>query len=648
VNPLFSRVFSLLAVIIVTKYEEIPPGLLGSRVTIVTMYVRQTTRRYKDKTYTNYLLVESIHTPKGPRQKVICSLGDLSPRPAEEWLRLARKVEDALVGQAHLFSSPDPEVEQIVRQIRTRQPSTPRPSAGPLPEPGPADLIAVHTDSIAVTQPRSAGPVHIGFQFWKRLGLDAILQRHGFATRAIQLTCAMTLNRLIHPDSEHAMPRWIRSTAVSDILGVDLTTLADDPLYRNLDRLHPNRAAIESDLVERERHLFQLDPTIYLYDLTSTYFEGQALQNPKAKRGYSRDHRPDCPQVVIGLVIGREGFPIAHEIFAGNTQDRKTLGRMLDLLKERVGLPEGATVVVDRGLAYAENLKDLRDRKLHYVVAGRQPERDQWLDEFEDEKGFEVVPREPSPRNRFQEKSQVRVKAITRGKEKIVLCTSAGRTAKDRAIREKQEGRFLADLERLQRRIDGGRLKRAVAIGEAIGRLKERYPRVSRYHTIRYDVSSGKLSHESNAEKKAKAQQLDGGYLLRTDRTDLTAQEAWLMYLTLTRAESAFRSIKTPLAERPIFHHLEHRVETHIFLCILAYHLLVAIETTLLNQGVHTSWATVRETVASHIVATMVLPTDGGKVLSIRKGTTPEPDQLELYRLLNIPAEVMQPIKMWS
>jgi hypothetical protein len=140
---------------------------------------------------------------------------------------------------------------------------------------------------------------------------------------------------------------------------------------------------------------------------------------------------------------------------------------------------------------------------------------------------------------------------------------------------------------------------------------------------------------------------LAGGYLLRTDRTELTAQEAWLLYMTLTRAENAFRAIKTPLAERPIFHHLEHRVETHIFLCILAYHLLVAIETTLLNKGVHTSWATVRETLANHNVATMVLPTDGGKVLCIRKGTTPEPDQLELDRLLKISAEPMHPIKTW-
>src|SRR5262249_32609149 len=153
------------------------------------------------------------------------------------------------------------------------------------------------------------------------------------------------------------------------------------------DRLHPNRAAIESALVERERRLFQLDPTVYLYDLTRTYFEVQAAHNPKAKRGHSRDHRPDCQQVVVGLGIGGAALTIAHEVFAGNPEDRKTLGRMLDLLKERVGLAEKSTVVVDRGLAYPETLQEVRDRKLHYVVAARQPERDQWLEDFEKEEG---------------------------------------------------------------------------------------------------------------------------------------------------------------------------------------------------------------------------------------------------------------------
>ena len=426
------------------------------------MYVRKTTRRYKDKIYTNYLVGRVRPYPQGSAAEGRSAPWVTSLRvPPGNGSALARKVEDALVGQLDLFSSGDPEVDQIVHQVRERQTRLSLQPDQTSADPDLAtDLVTVHASRVTATDHRSAGPVHVGFQFWKRLGLDAILRQLGFSPKAIQLTCAMTLNRLIHPDTEHAMPNWIRSTALGDILGVDFRTLVDDPLYRNLDRLHPNRAAIESALVERERDLFQLDATVYLYDLTSTYFEGQAKRNPKAKRGYSRDKRPDCKQVVVGLVIGREGFPIAHEVFDGNAQDRKTLGRMLDLLKARVGLPEGSTVVVDRGMAYLENLTEIRRRKLHYVIAARQPERDQWLDQFEEPEGFELVPRQPSPLNPCQTKSIVRVKSIEHDGELIVLCTSEQRVEKDRAIRQKQEGRFLADLQRLQRRIEDGRLKR--------------------------------------------------------------------------------------------------------------------------------------------------------------------------------------------
>ncbi len=613
------------------------------------MFIRKTRRKYKEKTYTNYLLVESVHTPKGPRQKVICSLGDLSPRPARQWLQLAHKIEDALVGQANLFEAPDAEVEQIVRQVRQRPTKKPRKRSSKRRDAAAdEDLIAVHADQVRMERPREAGPVHVGYQFWKRLGMEEILRGLDFNSRAIQLTCAMTLNRLIHPSSEHAMPDWIRRTALGDILGVDFSPLVEDPLYRNLDRLHPNRVAVERALVERERNLFNLDQTIFLYDLTSTYFEGKALRNPKAQRGYSRDKRPDCKQVVVGLVINRDGFPIAHEIFAGNVQDRQTLGTMLDLLAQRVGFVEGQTVVVDRGMAYPENLQEIKDRQLHYIVATRQPERDAWLDDFQDQEGFEEIIRVPSPLNPFQKKSKVQVKRKQSNGETFVLCTSSERTEKDRAIREKQEQRFLADLAKLQKRISRGRLVREVAIGEAIGRLKERYPRVARYHTLRFDTENRTLRHEPEEAMKEKAEMLDGAYLLRTDRDNLEAKEAWLLYMTLTRAENAFRAMKSPLAERPIFHHLEHRVETHIFLCVLAYHLLVAIETTLLEQGCHTSWATVRQTLATHQVATIVLPTDGGKILQIRKATAPEPEHVELYRLLEVPTEIMRPQRTWT
>jgi len=263
--------------------------------------------------------------------------------------------------------------------------------------------------------------------------------------------------------------------------------------------------ALPSRLVERERTLFNLDRTIYLYDLTSTYFEGRAAANPKAQRGYSRDHRPDCNQVVIGLVVNRDGFPIAHEIFAGNTQDRTTLATMLDRLKERVGLPEGSTIVVDRGMAYDENIAEIKARKLHYLVASRQPERTRWLADFANPTGFTEIMRQPSPCNPAQQKTRVEVKIRRDVEATYVLCRSEQRSQKDRAIRTKQEDRLLADLEKLGQRVSAGQLKRAEKIGEAIGRLKERYPRVARYYELAVDpetaVSSAPPSRKTNAPR---------------------------------------------------------------------------------------------------------------------------------------------------
>jgi len=612
------------------------------------VFIRKSTRRYKDKTFLNYLLVESVRTDKGPRQKTICSLGNLKPRSRGEWLKLAHRVENALVGQHSLVEAEDDEVNAIVGKVKARRArQRPQGQAEAGGREGDDELIMVHVERVSTERHRVAGPVHVAHQFWQRLELDETLAAIGLDERTRTLTCSMTLNRLIAPKSELAMPDWIRRTALADILGVDFEQLSEASLYRNLDRLHPNRAAIESRLVERERTLFNLDRTIFLYDLTSTYFEGQALRNPKAKRGYSRDKRPDCKQVVIGLVVNRDGFPLAHEILAGNVQDRNTLAAMLDILDKRVGICKGDTVVVDRGMAFDNNLEQIQSRHLHYIVASRQSERDQWLADFEDEEGFEEVVREPSPLNPCQNKSKVVVKLKRHAGQTHVLCVSSGRVDKDRAIRDKHEQRFLADLEKLKTRVDKGRLVKANKVGEAIGRLKERYPRVARYYQMAYDERQRGFTYDLDHDKRAKAEKLDGSYLLKSDREDLSADEAWRIYMLLTRAEDAFRDMKSPLAERPIFHHLQHRVETHIFLCVLAYHLLVAIEKTMLDSGVHTSWATIRETLATHQVCTIVLPAQDGSVLRIRKTSTPEPQHTEIYDLLAVPKQVIRPTKTW-
>jgi len=607
------------------------------------MYIRKSTRSYKGRTYTNYVLVESVQTPKGPRQKSVCSLGDLSPRPREEWLSLTRKIEDALLGQERLVDHGDAEVAAIVDQVRERRENTlpPRPSAS-------AELITVDPSRVTTEQHREAGPIHVGYQFWQRLSLDRILYDCGLPETVRQLACAMVLNRLIAPASEHAMPDWMRRTALVDILDVDFEGVDDNRLYRVLDKLYPHRATIEAALVQRERSLFNLDTTVYLYDITSTYFEGQCPRNDKAKLGHSRDKRPDCKQVVVGLVVNRDGFPITHEVFAGNTRDHTTLATMLDRLAERAGLKEGATVVVDRGMAYDENIAEFKKRKLHYVVASRQPERDRWLADFEDTEGFSPVLRQPSPLNPAQKKSSIEVKTQTADQQTYVLCRSEQRIAKDRAIRAKQEARLRADIDKLAKRIADGRLVKAAKINQAIGRLKERYPRVARYYRLSYDEPNRTLSAEFDADKHLHAERLDGCYLLKTSREDLSGDELWRIYILLTRAENAFRDMKSPLAERPIWHHLEQRTDTHIFLCVLAYHLLISIEKTLLDNGVHTSWATVRDILKTHQICTVVLPTDDGSCLRIRKAATPDPDVQQLYRHLDISPDIIKPRHTWA
>lgn len=604
------------------------------------MYIRRTRKKYKGKSYFNYVLVESQSTPKGPRQKTVCSLGSLEPAPREQWLALAQRIEAALSDQLPLAPEEDTRVRAVAEQVRTRQARVPR--SQPLDG---QRLIAIDPAQVAVEEAREAGPVYVGHQIWRELGLPQILARAGLAERACALTEAMVLNRLIAPRSEHAMPDWIRRCALEELLQSDFSTLSEASLYRNLDQLHPRREPIETALAERERTLFNLDDTLLLYDLTSTYFEGLAERNPQAQRGYSRDQRPDCKQVVVGLVLNGDGFPKAHEIFAGNRHDSTTLDEMLSALERRTGNRSGCTVVVDRGMADAANLQRIKTRGHHYLVAARQPERDRWLAEFEEAEGFEQVLRLPSPRNPAQVKSQVMVKRAALRDQVYALCLSEDRQDKDRAIRDKQESRLLKDLERLATRVGKGQLKQRDLINQAIGRLRERYPRVARYYRIEYEQA--RLVWQEDSTRKARAEQLDGAYLLKTDRQDLNAEEIWRIYNLLTRVETAFRTLKSPLVERPIFHQLEHRTQTHIFLCVLAYHLLVCIEKRFLDRGIHTSWWTLRQQLTTHQLVTVVLPASNGAVLKIRQATNPEPIHREIYSTLGISSEVIKPIRTW-
>lgn len=598
------------------------------------VFLKRTRKTVAGKTYINHLLVESLATPKGPRHRTICSLGALEPAPRQHWLALAHRLQAALSGQPPLL--PDAQLDALRPRLQVKPPS------GASPE-----LVRVVAEQIEIQEAREAGAVYVAHQMWRRLKLDGILRQAGLDERTRRLTEVMTINRLVAPCSEHAMPGWVRRTALADVLRTDFTRLNDDALYRNLDRLHPQRALIEGQLAAREGELFQLPESIYLYDLTSTYFEGRCLRNPKAQRGCSRDGRPDCKQVVIGLVLDGDGFPKAHEVFAGNRHDSTTVEEMLAALEQRVGQKPGATVTVDRGMAGEGNLAQIRGRGYHYLVAARAEERWEHESEFAEEAGWEEVVRQPSPTNPFQEKTRVWIKPSLAGEEVRLLCVSEQRQGKDRAIRELQDQRLRADLEKLARRI-ARRKKKPLSeaqVHQAIGRLRERYSRVGRYYQILYEAERRALRWQEDTEKKRRAERLDGSYVLKTDRRDLNPEQIWRTYILLTRVESAFRAMKSPLMERPIFHQLVHRVETHIFLCVLAYHLLVSVEKTFLDQGIHTSWASLREQLASHQVVTVLLPTSDGEVIRIRKATTPELEHRRIYEVLRIPETIVEPVR---
>jgi len=603
------------------------------------VFIKRTIKKLKGRTYSNYLLVESVATPKGPRHRVVCSLGALAPAPKKQWLALAHHLQQSLSGQQSLLPHGTREQELSAEVL-----AAPTSSRKPLTR-----LLEIDTDGIEVQEARAAGAVYVGHQIWERLGLEAILKEAGLSKKTRLLTELMTLNRLVTPTSELAMSDWVRRSGLADILRKDFKALNEDRFYRNMDRLYPKRAQIETALGRREKTLFSLNQNILFYDLTSTYFEGLCMANPKAKRGFSRDSRPDCKQVVIGLVLDGDGFPKAHEVFAGNRCDTTTVEEMLKVIEQRMGENVQATVVVDRGMSSTENLAAIRARGHHWLVAGAQSERAAYLEEFEDEEGWQEIVREASPRNPGQKKLRVLVKAAAglQGAQTLALCWSEGRTLKDRAIREKQEARFLSDLEKLQRRVTSGRLRQEAKIHEAIGRLKERYPRVARYYQIDYAADGRLLSWSEERALKDKALTLDGSYLLKTSRSDMGVEEIWRTYILLTRVESAFRNMKSPLCERPIFHHLERRVETHIFLCVLAYHLLVCIERAFLDRGIHTSWATLREQLSTHQIVTVRLPASDGRVLMIRRDSRPEEVHEHIYRTLRIAERILPPIKQW-
>jgi len=442
------------------------------------MYIVPSRKKSGDKTYTYYNLVEGVRTSKGPRHRVILSLCELEHIDQESIKLLSRLIDQRLGGQIRLL--PPEADEQLLRQEAERIAQMVVQKNAVDREH--AEVVNVKLDRIEASEALLLGSVYLGEQMWKRLGLHLIMSECGFSARQCSLALVEVVARLVNPGSELATSSWIARTALSDLLGEKLDYVNKDSLYRISDQLWAKREPIERALAKSEAKLFDLEQTIVLYDLTSTYFEGPAMGNPKASMGYSRDNRGDCKQLVVGMVLDEAGFPKASETWKGNTHDSRTLEAMLEQLESRCGKSVGATVVMDRGIASADNVARLLEGGYHYIVAVAGNTRHRWVDEIKTGSFERLDGNHP----------QIEVCRKEREGESYLLVRSAKRVAKDKAIRERFSLRIESELTTLAASVAARKVK-AQKARERIGRIRQRNQRASRYFVTELSENDGEL-----------------------------------------------------------------------------------------------------------------------------------------------------------
>ena len=524
------------------------------------MYLRRNRRRKNGEVHEYWTLVESVRTPRGPRQRIVATLGKLPGLDEDEragWEEVARLLDgrprDA--EQADLFRS----------------------------TPEPPQWAQVNLASVGVERIRQFGQVYLALALWRRLGLHQFFEEHIRAGREqidwATIACILSIGRLCSQSSELALSEhWYAKTALDDLLGVQAAEVYDNRLYRGLDELLPLRDELFAHLRERYRSMFGSRFEFLLYDITSTYFEGQCERNPQAQRGYSRDNRSDCKQVCIGLVVTPEGLPLAYEVFAGNRADVTTVEDIVDLMEAKYGRAERIWAM-DRGMVSEDNLDYLREREALYIVGTPKGRLRQFEKELLETHDWKQV--EPG----------VEVKVVDHpdaaGQERYVLCRSQARHEKEAAMLRRQRDRLRTKLEQ----IDSALKKRKAKpdpIERRIGKWLGRNTSAEKIFTVEVITEEGwavGLHIEEDESKLSWAEAAQGAYLLRTNCHEQDPSKLWHWYIHLTEVEDAFRTGKSDLGLRPVFHQREDRVQAHIMVCFLALVMWRSLEMWLKGKG---------------------------------------------------------------
>jgi transposase len=594
------------------------------------MYIRKSQQKHAKtgQVYTTYRLVESYRNAEGSaRQQTLLNLGSDFSFPQDQWKALSDRIEEIQRGQGGLFEQAhdlEKEAERITKLL-TKQWSDKK-AVSQQDKTQSTDYQSVDLNSLTHTDVRKIGAEYVAHEVAKQIKLEEVLSSLGFGKRQKETAIASIIARLVNPGSELSTHRYLtQNSALDELMDTNFTDIGLQNLYHISDQLLEKKESIESLLYQNEKDIFKFNEIITLYDLTNTYFEGRSAQNPKAQYGRSKEKRSDCGLVTLALVLDASGFPKKSKIYPGNVSEQATLKEMIEVLEG----DKQSIIVMDAGIATEKNIEWLQQEGYQYIVVSRKRNL--------------RMPDSETPVILKEEKNN-RVEAVLVRNEQTneleLYCHSQAKEAKTKVMVSNASKRYEEELEKLASGLNKkGFTKKYEKVIERLGRLKEKNRKINALYDIIVEADEERINaikltwarNEISANTK-KA----GIYCLRTNCKDLDAHAFWDIYTTLTDLEAAFRSLKTELGFRPVYHQKETRIDGHLFISVLAYHLLHSIRYQLKAKGIHSSWQTLREILATQCRITSSLKMEEGKVVKIRKTSSPNAEQVAIYNALGL------------
>lgn len=607
------------------------------------MFIRKTTKRDRKsgKFYAAYYLVESTRTDRGPRQKILLYIGSKIPLPEEEHKILAQRIEEIIVGQIPLISHSDAiehlaqlYASQVIRRLSESvgEPSETMSTSEAIPSE--EDFITIDVNTMEQSEPRTVGAEHLILKMADQLQLPKKLKELGLSKTDVAIALGSIVGRAVHPDSERATNTWLcKTSGLGELMDFNFNDISHNRLYRISDKLLTHKTALEQHLEQVEQQFHGYQSTIALYDLTNTYMEGQAKENSKAVYGVSKEKRSDCPLVTMGLVMNEHGFLNRTSILPGNVSEPKTLQKMIHNLDNHKNLFK-PIIILDAGISSEDNLKWLRDNGYKYVVSARQKAPCMNID-------GELV--SVGDLKNFVKVALIKTEDV---EEKWLYCESEAKTATAAQMKQSFKKRFEEDLQNISHAIaKPKRRKKFKKVLERIGRLREKHKHISGCYEIEVKASEDGIyaaSIEWKIIDEKMREKLPGSYFLRTNLLGMDPKELWSLYNTIRGVEDAFRFMKSSLGLRPVYHKKEHRVDGHLWITILAYHLIQNCLFQLKQQGIHHQWKTIRNILSSRIRVTTQAKTEDGRTLYRRSSTKAEVEQLEIYKALGISSQILK------